>query len=466
MSSPLHVDRQSFLRRLRRSELLGAEQLAALEDDLPDTDRGRVVARALVERGALTRFQAEQLMAGRTRGFLVGPYRVLEQLGSGGMGCVFKAEHRETGHVVALKAIAPRLLKNKRALKFFRREVSAVSRLEHPHIVKALDADRDGDRHYLVMEYVDGPNLDQLVRSQGPLPVGQACEFVCQAAEALEYARGLGLVHRDIKPANLLLEAAPVATAAAGGDAGAPAHASIKITDFGLARLGAPEGQPAGDYGTILTRANTVMGTPDFIAPEQARSLHKADIRSDLYSLGCTFYFLLTGKVPFPGGATLEKLVRHSIEEPTPVEELRPEVPREVAKVVRRLMAKDPDARYPTPADAAEALRPFRADAPVAFPPVRPSDVGGNALPTPVGDEGVPSDPEGTAGVSDAESALAGTLTADASSTPAPTAHPTTSGPAAPTRPPTTDRWFFTLLAVAALGGGLLFAVAARLLWP
>src|SRR5262249_38424540 len=155
-----------------------------------------------------------------------------------------------------------------------------------------------GGRYYLVLEYVDGPNLDQLVRRQGPLPVGQACDYVRQVAHGLQAAHSLGMVHRDIKPANLMVQLR--------GLDGTASLGVVKISDFGLARLHVP-GEEAETGATIVTRENTVMGTPDYLSPEQARSLHQTDIRSDLYSLGCTFYFLLTGEVPFPGGNTLEK---------------------------------------------------------------------------------------------------------------------------------------------------------------
>ena len=222
------VDRHTFLERLSRTGLLDAAQLAALSPQLPDTHRGRVIARALVQQGLLTRFQAEQVLAGRTTGFLVGQYRILEQIGQGGMGRVFKAEHRALGRIVALKVLSPRLIKSSRARHFFQREMRTAAQLVHPNIVTALDANKHGDFHYLVMEYVDGPNLEQLVCRQGPFPVGQACEFIRQAAEGLHYAHSKGMVHRDIKPANLLVQSQSL---------NQPGLGTVKISDFGLARL-------------------------------------------------------------------------------------------------------------------------------------------------------------------------------------------------------------------------------------
>jgi serine/threonine protein kinase len=345
MSVSQNMDRQAFLANLRQSGLLTAEQLANAISSLPASAvSGRQVAKALFERGVLTRFQAELLLAGRTAGFLLGQYRILDQLGRGGMGRVFKAEHTTMHRIVALKVLANHLVKTEKAQQLFQREVRAAARLVHPNIVTAYDANQIDNRYYLVMEYVDGPNLDELVRERGPLPVNLACEFIRQAAAGLQYAHEQGMVHRDIKPANLLV-----------GRAGS--GYIVKILDFGLARLHSRV-QPDGK-DSLLTHENAVMGTPDYLSPEQARNLSQVDIRSDLYSLGCTLYYLLSGQVPYPGGTTVEKLVRHNTEEPRPVEQLRPGIPPTVAAIVRRLMAKSPAARFQTPAELAAALAPF-----------------------------------------------------------------------------------------------------------
>jgi serine/threonine-protein kinase len=342
------MDRRTFLKNLQASGLLSDRELKAVLKRLPAEDRARPVARALVEMGLLTKFQAELLMAGRTSGFVVGQYRILDQVGQGGMGRVFKAMHQTMNRVVALKVLAPQHMKTERARTLFQREVRAAGRLMHPNIVTAYDASCADGRHYLAMEFVDGPNLEQLVRDQGPLPCGLACDLIRQAANGLQYAFEQGMVHRDIKPSNLLMQP---------GQNGAPA--TVKILDFGLARLQDPARVVARSNPTILTRENTVVGTPDFLSPEQSRDVHAVDIRSDLYSLGCTFYYLLTGNVPFEGGNSLEKLIRHSAEEAVPVEEYRPDLPAAVAEIVRRLMAKNPADRFQTPAEAAAALAPF-----------------------------------------------------------------------------------------------------------
>jgi serine/threonine protein kinase len=310
------------------------------------------------------------------------------------------------------------LVKTDRAQELFQREARAAARLQHPNIVAAYDFNHIGSRYFLVMEYVNGPNLEQLVRKEGPLPIGRACDYIRQAANGLQCAFDLGMVHRDIKPANLLLHRPTE---------GQPAQSIIKLTDFGLARLSETSSSAGADgAGTLLVRENSVMGTPDYLSPEQARDLHNTDIRSDLYSLGCTFYFLLTGSVPFPGGSTLEKLVRHGVQEPAPVEHLRLDIPQEIVAIVQRLMSKDPADRFQTPAELADSLAPFAVSGPATWSdprlssPVLPSDAALNV-------EGeAAEEAESTSGAEfafhpsswDESSALAGTVPSDLTATP------------------------------------------------
>jgi serine/threonine-protein kinase len=334
----------ALLAALRDSGLLDEEQLArlpALAARFPDS---AALTAELERTGWLTPYQAEELRAGRGGELVLGQYVVLSMLGQGGMGKVFKARHRLMKRVVALKVIRPALLAEPRAVSRFHREIEAVSRLSHPNIVAAFDADQVGNRHFLVTEYVEGTDLARLVKEHGPLPAGLACDCVRQAALGLQHAHEQGLVHRDIKPANLLLSrsAAPGSTPV------------VKILDMGLARLHAEEGDG-------LTHTGAVMGTPDYIAPEQASDAHLVDIRADLYSLGCTLYFLLTGEAPFPGGTPMEKLFKHRYVAPRPVVVRRPELPPAVAAVVGKLMAKRPDERYQTPSELAEVLAPLAA---------------------------------------------------------------------------------------------------------
>jgi serine/threonine protein kinase len=331
----------SLVEALRQFRLLEPLQLAEVTEFLPTRfPDPKALARELIQRGWLTPYQANQLLQGRGPGLVLGSYTLLERVGEGGMGQVFKARHWKLGKVVALKLIRKERLGNPAAIKRFQREVRAVAALSHPNIVLAYDADQIGGTHLLVMEFVEGAtDLARLVKKNGPLPIPQACDYIRQAALGLQHVYERGLVHRDIKPHNLLL--------AADGK-------TVKILDMGLARLNLPSSDD--DKSSTVTKEGTVMGTPDYIAPEQALESHTVDIRADLYSLGCTFYHLLTDRVPFPGGSLGAKLLHHQMDEPTPVEQLRREVPPVVAAVVRKLMAKKPDDRYQTPAEVAVAL--------------------------------------------------------------------------------------------------------------
>ncbi len=338
------IDRGTFLHNLRQSRLLSQRQFRLVVEKRGHVATTREIAKALATWKLLTKFQAKMLLLGKKSGFLVGPYRILDELGHGGMGRVYQAVHETMERVVALKILAPQMLDTERALAMFLREVRAAAKLSHPNIVMAFDADEADGRHYLAMEHVDGPNLEQYVQAHGPLPVGLACEIIFQAASGLQHAHDKGIVHRDIKPANLLVQQEPGANAF-----------QLKILDFGLARLRFAGARPVN---TKSSEEHTVMGTPDYLAPEQINDLHGADIRADLYSLGCTLYFLLTGQVPFPGGNILEKLNCQDRAQARPVEVLRTDVPRGVANIVRKLMAKNPADRCQTPEELMDALAP------------------------------------------------------------------------------------------------------------
>jgi serine/threonine protein kinase len=325
-----------------KNQLLDPSQVAQIgKQPLTQFADPKALAKELLKRGWLTAFQANSLLLGRGGELVLGNYLLLERLGEGGMGQVFKARHRSMDRIVALKLIHKDRLNNPTAIRRFYNEVKAAARLSHPNIVLAFDADQIGGTHYLVMEYVDGLDLSKLVKQQGTLPVDRACDYIRQAALGLQHAHELGLVHRDIKPHNLLVTRK-------GG--------LVKILDMGLARLIQEEGGVSNESG--LTKDGFVVGSIDYLAPEQALDAHSADIRADLYSLGCTFYYLLAGRVPFPGEVAMQKLLKHRLEEPTPLAQLRPEVPPGVAAIVRKLMAKEPAQRYQTPAEAAAALQP------------------------------------------------------------------------------------------------------------
>lgn len=335
----------SFLQLLKASHLLGRRELAQVERAALSSklaDKPRLLAQALVQRRFLTEWQALQLLEGR-QAFFLGKYKLLDRIGSGGMGSVFKAMHCQTGELVALKVVQQDRLQNPANLVRFEREIQAVAMLKHPNVVTALEADRVGDFHFLVMEYVDGRDLNRWIKEYRNLPIAWSCECIRQAALGLEHARQMGLVHRDIKPANLIVLQEP--------KTGFP---QIKIVDLGLARFVRESGEDAE-----LTDTGQILGTPDYIAPEQAKNTHTADIRADIFSLGCTLYRLLAGRLPFEGSSAVEKLLARYTQDPLPLRHSRAEVPPPLEAVVMRMLARDPKHRYQTPAEVAIALFPF-----------------------------------------------------------------------------------------------------------
>ncbi len=269
-------------------------------------------------------------------------YEIVGLIGKGGMGDVYKARHRKMDRAVALKVINHEFVRKPEAVDRFHREVKTAAQLSHPNIVTAHDADNAGDYHFMVMEYVDGVDLSRIIKDRGPLPVAESCHYIRQAAIGLQHAHEQGMVHRDIKPHNLMVTL----------------DGTVKILDFGLAAL-APE--VLADADTVeargeLTAAGSIMGTPDFISPEQASDARGADIRSDIYSLGATFYYLLSGRPPFDDGSVTQKLKNHAQLEPDSLDSLRNDVSAELVAIVSKMMAKDPSERFQTPAEVAEAL--------------------------------------------------------------------------------------------------------------
>jgi serine/threonine-protein kinase len=333
----------ALLDALHQFRLLEPAQVQELRRRVGQSASPRTVAHQLIQQGSLTPFQVNQLFQGQGQKLLLGGYVLLERLGEGGMGEVFKAKDCQ-GQVVAVKVMRKERLNNPISVKRFRREARAAAKLSHPHVVQAQKSEEIGEAHVFVMEYVEGTDLSKLVKSTGPLPVPTACEYIRQAALGLQHAYEQGMVHRDIKPHNLLL--IKPRTQGPG---------TVKILDFGLARLiHADESEST----SLVTQEGAVLGTPDYIAPEQTLGSHDVDIRADLYSLGCTFYYLLTAQVPFPGGNLGSKLLRHQTQEPQPVEQLRPEVPARIAAAIRKLMAKKPGDRVQTPAELVALLSP------------------------------------------------------------------------------------------------------------
>ena len=352
-AKPVMLNLEDFLDVVRKSELVpdraldGLLERLRLQNALPTEPKPLAVA--LIKAGLLTTFQAKQLLIGKYRGFVVNDkYKLLELIAVGGMGTVYLCEHIMLRRLVAVKVLPTDRNLVPTAIERFQREARAIASLDHPNIVRAFDLDRQGQQYYLIMEYVDGNSLDHIIQKSGPLDVLRACHYIRQAALGLQNAHEGGWLHRDIKPSNILLSR----------------HGVVKILDMGLARL-------FMDDGDNLTREfdnKNVLGTADYISPEQAMSSTNIDIRADVYSLGATFYFLLTGRPPFQDGSMAQKLIWHQMRFPDPIPLLRPDVPAGLDHIVQRMMAKDPAQRYQSPAEAADALAPWTMQ-PIAAPP-------------------------------------------------------------------------------------------------
>ncbi|MDB5310395.1 MAG: pknB 27 [Gemmataceae bacterium] len=362
---------ESVLADLRRFPFLTPEQLVRVEAaSRKGTHTPERIVRKLAGAGWLTHFQAEMLLAGRADGLAFGPYLLLDKLGSGGMGVVYKARHVRLGRVDALKVIRADKIASKLIARRFLREIQLTSSLEHPHIVRALDAGHVGRQLYLATEFIPGEDLATIVRRSGPLTVADACLVAYQTSLALQHIHDRGLVHRDLKPSNLMRD--EVTRAA-------------KLLDLGLSGFRERADATASQGGT-LTSDGMMLGTPDFMAPEQVRNPHGVDIRADLYALGCTLFYLLTGRTPFDGTA-IEKLTQHISSPPPPLFLPNGPAPPALAAIVGRLMAKGPEDRYPTPqalTTALLALRPGHIQPPAEGPP---GDSSGTARETPAVDE-------------------------------------------------------------------------------
>jgi serine/threonine-protein kinase len=354
-----------FLQAIRSSSILSERQFEKLEANVAEGDyppEPAELASRLVKDGVLTEYQASRVLKGKSQGLVFGRYVILDFLGKGAMGKVYKAWHRMMGRVVALKILDPRYVANTESLARFKREMQLVGRLDHPNVVRAFDADRIGEYHFIAMEYAAGQTLEDLLRERGALPPADVVFFASQAADGLAHAHARGVLHRDIKPSNLLLTDAR----------------KLKILDFGLGTLLEKEELP-----TALTAAGITVGTPDYISPEQARMV-KLDGRSDLYSLGCTMYHLISGQLPFKGESSMDCIIGRITGRAVPLSEVKPGLPPRLVQAIEKLMATNPADRYQTAEEAAAALRSLLRPKNVPHGPSAPTVAAITSVPGPV----------------------------------------------------------------------------------
>jgi serine/threonine protein kinase len=342
------------------SKLLGADDAQALYRRWQVEAKDKVseassFLRWLIGSQILTEYQANLVAKGHTEGYFIDQYKILGRVGKGRMAGVYKAVH-QLGQVVAIKVLPPSRAKDPQMLARFQREAKLALRLQHANVVRSFQIGEYCGLHFLVMEHLEGETLQSVLQRRDRLPAKEAIRLIFQALEGLQHIHLQGLVHRDLKPANLMLVAQ-----AAKNEPDTTCNALLKILDIGLGRELWDDGAKP-DEG--LTSEGALLGTPDYLAPEQARDPRSIDIRADIYSLGCVLYHMFTGQPPFPDKSALNQMIRHATEPPKPLKELVPGVPDALQKVVSAMLAKDPNQRFSAPQRAAQALQPFLNDAP------------------------------------------------------------------------------------------------------
>jgi eukaryotic-like serine/threonine-protein kinase len=331
---PVLTHSDELLALLRKSRLLPEATLSQFLERQPLSSHPIEAARAFLAAKLITPFQAKLLLVGRYKGFRLGSYILLDQIGQGGMGTVYLGRHEGLEHLAALKVLPPG--QKRAAVERFLQEAAHAATLDHPNIVKLLEAGEENGAHYIAMEYIVGQTLDKVLAEYGRLTVEGAAECIAQAAQGLQHAHERGLVHRDIKPGNLIITSDRV----------------LKILDMGLALR--TNGRGKGK----TPESSEVIGTADYISPEQARNASDIDIRSDIYSLGATFYTLVSGKPPFEGH-TAGKLLQHQMKDPRRLTELDRKFRPKISAVIAKMMAKKPAERYQTPVELIKALSPW-----------------------------------------------------------------------------------------------------------
>ena len=333
--------KEELFRLLAQSGLLKDDLLQTKKDQFSDSETSATILNQLVDEQFLTSFQAAQLLAGKHRGFFLSEkFKILKFLGEGGTSRVLLCEHLILQRLVAVKLLSPQMTSTSGAFERFLREARATASLDHPNIARVFDADQTNLGPCLVMEYVDGTNLHDLAAKQDLLPIHRVANYISQAAMGLQQAFQAGLVHRDVKPANLMLDRT----------------GTVKLLDLGLARFFDPD---RSDNLTQKIDPSSIMGTADYIAPEQVMESSSADIRADIYSLGYTMYFLLTKSLPAGSGSAVKKMVWHQIYDAEPVRNFRQDIPEELESVLNRMIRKNPDERYRTPEEIINALAPW-----------------------------------------------------------------------------------------------------------